>query len=135
MENLKYESRFFSFNKLKAEVQEFLVRLEINNSIFNYYFEARRKIAKAKNKEITNYRLYKPDRYIRLYYIMMPCYFLHANLFIFFLFRRTFNLSKYIGVMMFNLLSLNLFCLVLDKKIFFEQISRPLPYSKYMREE
>jgi hypothetical protein len=126
-------NRCLGIGRLKAEVNEFIVRLEIYSFILGYYFDSRKKFAKS--KELVNIQLYKPQMYIRLFYILMPVYFLHSNLFIFFLFRRTFTLSKYVGIMLFNLISFNLFCLVLDKRIFFDHISRPLPYSKYMREE
>lgn len=49
--------------------------------------------------------------------------------------RKDFSIFKYFIVFSFNLLSLSYFFTFTDKKIFIEYISKPNPYSKFMREE
>jgi hypothetical protein len=123
------------YNKLAQEVNEFIVRSEIHTFTINHYFKLKRLSAKQNKKELVNYNLLKPNPFFRLFYIFMPIYFIQSNILLFIMFRKNFTLSKYFGIFLFNILSLNLFCLCLEKNLFFEYISKPMPYSKYMRQE
>lgn len=86
-------------------------------------------LANEKNK------LIKPSTLIRFYSYLIPSYFLNTNILFLFKFRKDFSPSKYFILFAFNLLSVYIFFLHVDKVVFEEYVSKPNPYSKYMREE
>jgi hypothetical protein len=119
---------------IKLHIQETLVRLDIHFQLFEKYGNKLKKFSKNK-KELDNLIIYKPQIFSRLFFVLLPVYLIQSNLILFFVFRKNITLSKYMGIILFNLFGINYFCLVLEKKLFFEYISKPNPCSKYMREE
>jgi hypothetical protein len=119
-------------NFFKLQIQECLVRLDIHFQLFEKYGE---KLKKTNKKELDNLQIYKPQIFKRLFFILLPVYLMQSNVILFYVFRKNVTLSKYMGILLFNLFSINYVCLVLEKKLFFLYISKPNPCSKYMREE
>jgi hypothetical protein len=116
----------------KIQIKETLVRQEINFKIYELYGNTIRGSVK---KELDNKKIYNPQIFKRLYFILLPTYIIQSNLILFFIFRKNTTLSKYMGIIFFNIWAINFFFMVLEKKIFFEYISKPNPCSKFMREE
>ena len=116
----------------KIQIQETLVRQEIYFKIFELYGN---KLKGPVKKELDNKKIYNPQVFKRLYFILFPTYLVQSNLILFFVFRKNATLSKYMGILFFNLWAINYFFIVLEKKIFFDYISKPNPCSKFMREE
>ncbi len=120
------------FKQFKLHVQETIVRLDIHFQLFEKYGD---KLRRYNKKELDNLNIYKPQIFKRLFFILVPVYLFQSNLFLFFVFRKNITLSKYMGIILFNILGINSFFMILEKKLFFEYISKPNPCSKYMREE
>ena len=121
------------FKKLRLNISELFVRLDIQYFLLSNH----RKHLKDSIgiSELNNPNAYKPKKFIQIFMIFLPFYIFHSNLFLLFIFRNNFSLNKYVGIIIFNILSINYICLILDKKIFFEYIKYPNHCSKYMREE
>lgn len=65
----------------------------------------------------------------------MPAYFINSNILISFIYRKETPMFKIITLTFFNLFSLYMILLHLDKKNFMTYISKPNPYAGFMREE
>lgn len=65
----------------------------------------------------------------------MPAYFLNSNILISFIYRKQTPLFKITAMLFFNLFSIYIFFLHLDRKNFMNYIAKPNPYSSFMREE
>ena len=121
------------FNKVKLNISEFFVRVEIQLFLLsNYRQHLKDSVGKL---ELNNPNVYKPKKFIQIFLIFLPFYILHSNIFILFIFRNNFSFNKYFGTLLFNILSINYICLILEKKLFIEYIKHPNHCSKYMREE
>jgi hypothetical protein len=131
--NRFFENKFLK--NFKLNIQEFLIRMEIHNFTINHYFKNRLRIRTSEKKEIINEKIYKPEIFLRFFYVLMPTFYLQSNLFLFIVYRKDFSLTKYFMIFLFNIVTLNLFCLYVEKKLFLQYISKPNPYSKFMREE
>jgi hypothetical protein len=117
---------------IKSQIKESSVRLDIHFAIMEKYGNNLKKI---NPRELNNPEIYKPQIFKRLYFILLPVYLFQSNLILFYVYRKNVTLSKYMWIMLFNIYAINFFCIVLEKKLFFEYISKPNPCSKYMREE
>jgi hypothetical protein len=120
---------------LKLNISESFVRYKIYSEVFTKYLELKSKLPEDDPFYYKKVKLYKPPSIFTFYMLFIPWYFFQCNLYIFWKLRADISFSKYVLILLFNILSLYVFYIHADKKIFMEYLKKPHPYSKYMREE